>query len=792
MADQPTNRDRHNAEPVQSGYSETMDDAPVPSPLTPPPDAITKKGATTGGAAPTIAAVPDVPGYQILGELGHGGIGVVYKARQIALNRIVALKFVRSSEIRARDQARFQAEAEAVAALQHPNVAQIHEIGNIGGRPFLALEFCGGGSLTGRLQRDLLTPREAAKAVATLAHTIQDAHERGILHRDLKPDNVLLSGDGTLKITDFGLAKRFDPGSGQATPGITHAGTILGTPSYMAPEQTEGHADRLSDVYSLGAILYECLTGRPPFRGASTIDTMLAVTSQEPLPPSKLVSLPRELEAICLKCLEKIPLRRYESAGELAQDLERFLDGRPTMAQPLSALERTIKWAKRRPAVAALIGLGIVSLFALSGLSVRLWRAEKTATQARDRALGTLQIALGAVDDILEQEDLPGAGDPEMQRQAMLDSVSRSLEKLGQYSGDNPELITRSAKAFLRRGRLLVDTGRLDEAAIEYSKAVALCHEQLDLHDNDVLWRRELGSALNRLGGVHDRAGKVPEATASYIAAEDIRRKLVQENYQPDDEHDLAVTLYNRAGLIAEHSKNVAEAEQLFEESRQRLAHLVSQIPDAAKYKNSLAQNRYIFGRYLSLQDGRADGAINATDEARRLWQKLTDEFPLDTLYQTRLAWCNAGLARMYQLRNDPAAAFEYSTAAVASWREVVKRHPKVTTFQGMFGIACMRLGQVNIESQSMDQRVGLLEEAVQALTAAQNLPEYRAHAADAYLELARAYSRVGSQDSARSAFDQAIARYAELTKQNSGNSEYRDSLNRARKERSELSGGDA
>jgi eukaryotic-like serine/threonine-protein kinase len=602
----------------------------------------------------------------------------------------------------------------------------------------------------------------------------------------------LLAGDGTLKITDFGLAKRFDPGSGQATPGITHAGTILGTPSYMAPEQTEGHADRLSDVYSLGAILYECLTGRPPFRGASTIDTMLAVTSQEPLPPSKLVSLPRELEAICLKCLEKIPLRRYESATELAADLERFLDGRPTLAQPLTALERTIKWARRRPAAAALIALGIVSLFGLSGLSVGLWRAEAAATRARDRALGTMNIALGAVDDILEQEDLPGAGDPEVQRQTMLDSVSRSLEKLGQYSGDSPELIIRSERAYLRRGRLLVDVGKLDEAAIEYSKAVILCQEQLDQHANDLGWRRELGTALNRIGGVHDRAGKVPEATASYMAAEDIRRNLVQEASQPDDEHDLAVTLYNRAGLIAENSKKVAEAETLFEESRQRLADLVARIPDAAKHKNSLAQNRYIFGRFLSLQDDRADGAINATDEARRLWQKLTDEFPLNTLYQTKLAWCNAGLARMYQLRNDPADAFEYSTAAVASWREVVKRHPTVTTFQGMFGIACMRLGQVNIEGHSIEHRVGLLEEAVQALAAVQNLPEYRPHAADAYMELARAYGKIGSEDSARTAFDQAVARYAELAKQNPNNTEYRDSLIRARKERAALSGGDA
>ncbi len=775
-----------------SGATQTLGDAPVPEPLTPLHDAPTKQAQTTGNDAPTIGAAPVVPGYQILGELGRGGIGVVYKARQVALNRIVALKFVRGSEIRAKDQVRFQAEAEAAAALQHPNVAQIHEIGNCDGRPFLSLEYCSGGSLTGRLQRDLMTPNDAAKAVATLAGAIQAAHDHGILHRDLKPDNVLLASDGTLKITDFGLAKRFDPGSGQATPGITHAGTILGTPSYMAPEQTEGHADRLSDVYSLGAILYECLTGRPPFRGASTIDTMLAVASEEPLPPSKLVKLPRELEAICLKCLEKIPLRRYESATELATDLQRFLDGEPTLAKPLTAWERTIKWAKRRPAVASLIGMGIWSLFALSGLSVGLWRAERKAESARLRAVGTLGIALGAVDDLLEQEDLPGAGDPEVQRQAMLDSVSRSLDKLGQYSGDSPELIARGAKAYLRRGRLLVDVGKLDEAAAEYGKAIALCHEQLKQHDNDIAWRRELGTAFNRLGGVHDRAGKVAEATASFLAAEDIRRKLVQEANQPDDEHDVAVTMYNRAGLDAEHNKNTTAAEALFEDSRQLLADLLTRLPDNAKYKNSLAQNRFNFGRLLSLQDSRADGAIDATDKARRLWQALTDQNPLNTLYQTKLASCNAELARMYQLRNDPAAAYDHSTAAVASWREVVKRHPKVTTFQGMFGIACMRLGQVNAENHTIEQRIGLLEEAVQALAAVQNLPEYRPHTADAYLALARACQLIGSTDTARVAFDQAVARYAELAKHNPANVNYRDHLNTARKERAALPNNDA
>jgi WD40 repeat protein/tRNA A-37 threonylcarbamoyl transferase component Bud32 len=327
-----------------------------------------------------------VPGYEILGELGRGGMGVVYQARHQKLNRLVALKMILAgSHAAAADLTRFQTEAEAIARLQHPNIVQVYEVGEHEGKPFFALEFCGGGSLEKKLGGTPLPPKEAATLVETLARAMQAAHEKGVIHRDLKPANVLLAEDGTPKITDFGLAKKLDEA------GQTQSGAILGTPSYMAPEQTGGKSTAIgpaADVYALGAILYECLTGRPPFKAATALDTILQVVSDEPVPPSQLQTrTPRDLETICLKCLHKEAHKRFATARELADDLRRFLDGVPIRARPVGRLERAAKWVKRNPLVTALMALVVLSVLGgASGIIVKYLDA-KAALSDRDAAL---------------------------------------------------------------------------------------------------------------------------------------------------------------------------------------------------------------------------------------------------------------------------------------------------------------------------------------------------------------------------------------------------------------------
>jgi hypothetical protein len=335
-------------------------------------------GGTAAEGWPTIA------GYEVLGELGRGGMGVVYRARQVRLGRVVALKvLLAGAHAGEQERARFKAEAEAVARLQHPHIVQIYEVGEEEGRPYLALEHVDGGSLADRLRGTPLPAREAAGLVETLARAVHAAHEKGVVHRDLKPANVLLTADGTPKLTDFGLAKRLDVAIGQ-----THSGAIVGTPSYMAPEQAGGPPRQVgpaADVHALGAVLYELLTGRPPFAAETPLDTLLRVVGEEPVPPGRLrPGLPRDLETVCLKCLEKDPQRRYATAALLADDLRRFQNHEPIRARPLGPWGRGLKWARRRPAWAALLGVIVLAGLALAAAGL-LSNAALRASAERER-----------------------------------------------------------------------------------------------------------------------------------------------------------------------------------------------------------------------------------------------------------------------------------------------------------------------------------------------------------------------------------------------------------------------
>jgi tRNA A-37 threonylcarbamoyl transferase component Bud32 len=321
-----------------------------------------RRADTVPGLFADLPAAPAVPGYELLEELGRGGMGVVYKARQTALKRLVALKMIlHADHAGPEERRRFRAEAEAVARLQHPNIVTVHETGEHGGAPFFSLEYCPGGSLSKRLAGAPQPPRAAAKLVETLARAVHAAHQAGVVHRDLKPANVLLAADGAPKVADFGLAKSLDRDAGQ-----TRSGAVLGTPSYMAPEQAAGRARDVgpaADVYALGAILYEMLTGRPPFRGASAAETLEMVRRQPPVPPRRLgLKVPRDLETVCLKCLEKEPRQRYASAAELADDLRRFLNTEPIRARRVGATGRAWRWCRRHRLPAALLVLAASAL----------------------------------------------------------------------------------------------------------------------------------------------------------------------------------------------------------------------------------------------------------------------------------------------------------------------------------------------------------------------------------------------------------------------------------------------
>jgi hypothetical protein len=348
----------------------------------------------TGGPVPppVRGELPIIRGYDVEGVLGRGGMGVVYQARQQGLNRRVALKMILAGKHSGpQTLARFRAEAESVARLVHPHIVQIYEIGEHDGCPFFSQEYVAGGSLGVRLGGVPQSARASASFVETLAEAVHYAHQQGLIHRDLKPDNVLLRPPevgqpaetfGIPKIADFGLAKQLDSDSGQ-----TQSGSILGTPSYMAPEQAAGHTAEVgppTDVYALGAILYAMLTGRPPFRGLTVMDTLEQVRSQEPVPPRRLQpGVPRDLETICLKCLRKPSAARYPTAHALADDLRRFCAGEPIHARPVGRQEKLWRWCRRNPVVAGLLAL--VFLVLLGGIAVSTSFGLEAEKRGRDR-----------------------------------------------------------------------------------------------------------------------------------------------------------------------------------------------------------------------------------------------------------------------------------------------------------------------------------------------------------------------------------------------------------------------
>lgn len=428
---------------------------------------------------PPLTMPPTVPGFEVLGELGRGGMGVVYKVRQTSLNRVVALKMILTGA-HATDAARsrFAAEASVLAGLDHPHVVKVFDFGTHDGNPYLALEFVEGGTLESLLAAGPLTPTAAARLAERIAGAITHTHEAGVIHRDLKPANVLLTGTDNPKVTDFGLAR--DMASAST---LTATGAIVGTPSYMAPEQASGRGGPVgpaADVYALGAILYECLTGRPPFRGATVLDTLDQVKTREPVAVRELQpGVPRDLETICLKCLQKDPEKRYGTARDLTDDLRRFLDGRPIIARPVGLAERGWRWCRRNKVVAGLLvavfGLLAVvvvgSVFAATVADGRRVRAE----QAEDRERTEREKAERAKDREQAEREKAERNEDRAEQQLLFARLERARAKrLSGRQGQRHDALAdlRTAVEVARRRNATAE--QLGEIRDEYIGALAL------------------------------------------------------------------------------------------------------------------------------------------------------------------------------------------------------------------------------------------------------------------------------------------------------------------------------
>ncbi len=598
-------------------------------------------GATGGARVSTPVGPPDavpdpaalarrsVGDYELLAELGRGGMGVVWRARQKSVRRLVALKMIRAGRFASSAEVqRFRAEAEAIANLDHPNVLPVYEVGEHDGQPYFTMKLVEGGSLAQALstQHPALSQKEAARLVADVARAIHYAHQRGILHRDLKPANILLvcggvvsgewSGSATTHhspltthhspltthhpyVTDFGLARRVEGGDG-----LTSTGEIVGTPSYLAPEVAagdKGSGTTAADVYGVGAILYELLTGQPPFKAGTPVATLLLVRDQEPARPRDLnPTVPRDLETICLKCLAKEPARRYSSAGAAADDLERWLRGEPIQARPVGLAERAFKWARRRPAAAALVGVTVLAALGLLGGGV--WFTLKLRDE-KARALEAFAETCRAVDTFYDSVRLnwwlsrePGSEDA---RQELSKAALEHYRRVVDRQGDDAVSPLEVGRSYARIANL---TRQLESPAAGLpaaQKALELLERLAHEQPADPKHWRALGAAHLVHCSLCQATGDKAGARAAALGAVELFERQVRDHpHEPDNACELADGLEQLAVLDLFEGKQVS-AEALQVRALEANTKVAAAHPGVARYALYQAMRQETLGQMV-------------------------------------------------------------------------------------------------------------------------------------------------------------------------------------------------
>ncbi len=649
--------------------------------------------------AKTFRVGPAISGYEILEELGRGGMGVVYKARQIQLGRPCALKMILGGAHARPDAAvRFLVEARAIALLQHPNIVQIHHIGETEGLPFFELEYVDGGSLDKRLGGIPWAARQAAGLVALLADAVAEAHRLGIVHRDLKPGNVLLTPDGTPKITDFGLAKSLDSDSG-----LTATDSILGSPSYMAPEQAEGHTKQLgppADIYALGATLYELLTGRPPFRGATVLETLEQVRTTEPVAPSRLVPrLPRDVETIALKCLHKEPGKRYESATALAEDLRRFLGGESILARPVGPIERGWRWCRRNPVVAGLAATLAAILVLATGASLAAYNrmsvlahgehaARVQESAERLRAEANFHRARAAVDGYLttvSESQLLKVPGLQPLRGELLESALRFYQDFLKERGDDPMLRAELAATQLRIGRIQSELGAAAEARRVLKSAIATYQAEIAKNPQDLALRTALADAWLALGDLAYNFGG-PDSSQENLEAWEKNAELREglARGRPDDldcQRELA-DAFERLG----HAQDGAGRDGMLARLRGaelRLA-LFLKSPDDPKINFGVGESLNNIAVALS-NSGRHEDALAMNLRCQEYYRFAYDKLPHMIEYGCDLGTASMNAVREYKKLGRSDEAVNEARKSVDHCRRMVRDHPAVTTVKRHF-----------------------------------------------------------------------------------------------------------
>jgi len=725
----------HLADELSAFFADQDQFSSVVAPLcvdTPAPSHSGRLDGICLDAPPPLAAGCLVGDYELLDEIAVGGMGVVYKARHQKLGRVVALKMIRAARLAMpEDLARFRLEAEAVARLDHPNIVPIYDVGEHEGQPYFSMKLIDGGNVAELLRAsgEWPTPPTTARLLAAVARAVHYAHERGILHRDLKPANILLDRKGQPHVTDFGLATRLPDADGSnRTPlvdrTLTQKGIAVGTPSYMAPEQANGPKRGVTvaaDVYSLGAVLYELLTGRPPFKADTPLETLVQVLERQPTRPRALApAVPRDLETICLKCLEKEPGRRYANAEALADDLQRFLEGEPIMAVPAGPAGRLWRWCRRSPVVAGLTAaLALAVTLSLAAVTLLWLRAEYHSLQAqrqrqiaedalvqaeaereradkhRQEAEENFQQAHQIVERFcmrLSEERLSAFQGLQPLRKEMLEVGVKYYQGFVAQRGDDPALKADLAKTYFRLAFLTNLVGSKRDALNSYAQARTTYEDLLAADPDNANYREQIAMTCINMGGVQEAIHDRTAALASYERA----RKLLEglDRASPDNPKILAHLgiLYNNLGNVNRGLNRLDDSRAAYDQALAVQERLIRHDPRNPAPQRELAVV-YVNVAILHASRGEQDEALRWHQKARDLQEKLFLEHGKDREVQHDLALTCRRIGERLVRDGQVKEALPSLLKGHELIQDLANANPSVTEYQWEFGLSHRALG---------------------------------------------------------------------------------------------------